>query len=211
MRAHFVLTAILIAIEPTPVPKSGDGRATDESIRALAGQVHILDLGSSAITNRGVAGIVGLKELWYLNLSDTRITDEAIPVLAELPNLRVLNVASTDLSDAACEEMPRLKSLTGLSLNHTDVTSGGVASLVGCDKLTSLSLRDTDIGDRCIDDLCKLKSLTELDLRDTRVTVDGVKVLRRTFGDRCTIEYGKSKPVGDCWVPEPSRRRRPGR
>ncbi|GAB3565419.1 ribonuclease inhibitor [Spirosoma luteolum] len=95
----------------------------------LRDQLVWLKLGSTELTDAGLAVVGQLKNLQKLQLQHTRITDAGLARLADLPNLEYLNLYGTATSDAGLASLARLPRLKTLYLWQTNVTEQGIARL----------------------------------------------------------------------------------
>ena len=103
--------------------------------------LETLDLGSTKITDAGVASLVSLTNLETLDLVDTAITDAGVASLSGLTNLKKLVLAFTNnITDASVASLVSLTNLETLSLTSTSITD--VSPLLSLTKLKTLWLRD---------------------------------------------------------------------
>ena len=102
--------------------------------------LETLDLGSTKITDAGVASLVSLTNLKSLDLVDTDITDAGVASLSRLTNLKSLILAFTSITDVGVASLSRLTNLETLSLTSTSITD--VSPLLSLTKLKTLWLRD---------------------------------------------------------------------
>lgn len=136
-----------------------------------------LFLRYARMTDDGLAGLVGLKDLEQLDVAQTRITGEGLRHLAGFPALRWLELSETQLGDDGLKHLRQVRRLADLWLNQTDVTDAGLAHLAGMQSLNLLHLRKTAIGDAGLKHLASLRNLSRLQLDGTRVTDEGTKSL----------------------------------
>ena len=89
----------------------GETAVTDAGLAGLAAMKHLrrLQLDHTAVTGAGLAHLAGLPQLESLNLVGTSLTDADVPALARLPRLRTLYVWNTAVSDDALAELARLR------------------------------------------------------------------------------------------------------
>lgn len=107
-------------------------KTTDSQLALLASvaeQVAWLNLGSSKITDAGLAHLKGLKNLRRLHLERTAVTDAGLANLAGLSALEYLNLYGTQVTDAGLQQVRKLPNLKHLYLWQSKVTEAGVESL----------------------------------------------------------------------------------
>ena len=77
-------------------------QVTDSSLEFIPGLAKLgeLDLSFTTVTDRGVRHLGGITSLSRLSLRDTLITQASLPVLSTLTNLRSLNLSRNRLTDA---------------------------------------------------------------------------------------------------------------
>src|ERR1019366_2204443 len=113
-----------------------------------------LTLNRMAVTDKSMAEVGKLKELWYLGLSRTKITDKGLAQLVGLSKLESIYLPNTEISDAGMKEIKNLKSLRSVILDGTKVTDDG------------------------IQELCELKNLGLLGVNSTKVTEAGKAAMK---------------------------------
>jgi Leucine-rich repeat (LRR) protein len=121
-----------------------------------AGEAECRITGGTRITDVGVAKLVNLKKLRYLNLSGSVVTGGVLKTLAEFPSLQRLSLWNAE--------------------GITDTAASGFASL---QSVANLDLSNTRIGDGTLTVLAKLPKLQRLYLSDTAVTSDGVAAFKQ--------------------------------
>lgn len=85
---------------------------TDEGLATLQlPRLRSLSIGSTSVTDAGVASLTKQANLEVLNLSMTKVTDACIDSLLKMPNLRVVNIEGTAITDAG---LAKLQGKTGL-------------------------------------------------------------------------------------------------
>ena len=132
------------------------GAGRPQELGARAGEAECRITGGTRITDLGVAKLVNLKKLRYLNLSGSVVTGGMLKTLATLPDLQRLSLWNADgINDSAASGFESLQSLT------------------------SLDLSNTGIGDRTLTSLAKLPKLQKLYVTDTAVTPDGLAAFKQ--------------------------------
>ena len=161
-----------------------------------AGLVHLepltnlqeLDLGSTEITDMGLVHLKGLTKLQTLDLGSTKITDAGLAHLKglQLTSLVIPNDAKTDLGlKHFCEA---LETHTVLYLKGWNITDAGLVHLKGMTNLQELGLVQTKITDAGLVHLKGLTKLQSLGLRGTQVTDAGVADLQKALPN-CEISH----------------------
>jgi mono/diheme cytochrome c family protein len=105
---------------------------TDRELAALqpiATVIYHLDLGETAVTDRGLSAIAAMKNLRRLQLDRTVVTDAGLESLASLPQLEFLNLHTTAVSDAGIAGLHPLKRLRSVYVWQTKVTPAALAAL----------------------------------------------------------------------------------
>ncbi len=115
------------------------------SLYPKSGEVILVYLQHTQITDEGLALLNGLTSLGTLSLEDTQITDAGLEHLKGLTNLRILSLEGTQITDAGLEHLKVLPSLTSLTLSGTQFTDAGLEHLKGLTSLRVLKLSDTQI------------------------------------------------------------------
>ena len=133
-----------------------------------------LELSFTQVTDEGLMGLKGLRNLTTLSLGSTRVTDEGLKELKDLRNLTSLNLAFTEVTDAGLKELKDLKNLTSLYLSGTQVTDAGLKQLREIGLLHALSRATAKDGKRPTGP----EDITTLDLNGTKVTDAGLKELK---------------------------------
>ena len=159
--------ALLTSLEELNI---GDGVALGASrpqeLGPRAGEAECRITGGTRITDVGVAKLVHLKKLRYLNLSGSMVTAGVLKTLAAFPELQRLSLWNAEgINDAAG---PGFESLQNL---------------------TSLDLSNTGVGDRTLTSLAKLPKLQKLFLTDTAVTPAGLAALKQQRSSM-VVSYG---------------------
>ncbi len=98
-------------------------------LQKLSDQVVWLKIGGTAVTDKAIKDISGLKHLNKLHLDHTGITDEGIAQLENLPGLEYLNLIGTKVSDASVGKIAGLKGLKSIYLWQSAVSDSGIAEL----------------------------------------------------------------------------------
>ena len=82
------------------------GKIAEAGLELLeSGQLQMLDLERTQITDAGLESLKLLTGLTWLNLDDTAITDVAVDALSELNQLESLGLIGTTLSDGAVDRL----------------------------------------------------------------------------------------------------------
>jgi Leucine-rich repeat (LRR) protein len=156
---------------------------TDELLRNLQGLAHLrtLDLGSTEIGDPGAAHLAGLASLVELDLSRTLVSDAALAQLAGLTKLRKLNLSDTQISGAGLAHLTMLP-LEELRLSNSPVGDQGVANLGKIASLKELALAFTDVTNDGLAELASLGDLKRLDLAGTDVGDKGLAHVAKLAG-----------------------------
>ena len=95
----------------------------------VLGDLVVLDLSSTMVTDAGVAGLSAAVRLRKLRLSETTVSDVSMKVLAGLPELESLNLFGTAVSDEGIALLADAPKLVCLYLWRSKVTDEGIAAL----------------------------------------------------------------------------------
>ena len=105
----------------------GDDDLTE--LAALGPALQWLDLGETAVTDRGLAALAAMKNLRRLDLDRTAVTDAGLARLAPLARLEYLNLFGTAVTDAGLASLRPLLQLRSLYLWQTHVTPAAADAL----------------------------------------------------------------------------------
>lgn len=92
-----------------------------------AGEVVMVNLISTPITDAGLAHLKEFGQLKELYLDGTGITDAGLLHLKEVGALEWISLSSTRMTDAGLEHLQSLRKLVHLEIEHTDITDAGVS------------------------------------------------------------------------------------
>ncbi len=175
-----------------PTPKKLSDRVNDDTLKLLAGQLHLrnLQLSGTAVTSAGLVHLKDLKNLERLNVCLTAVSDEGFEHLAGLTKMKRLticaskitgagfqhlggmkdlesiNLHSAPASDAGLQAIGKLTSLQRLEIVHTQVTDAGLAHLAGLVNLRQLHIHGPQTTEAALPFLANLRELYELDVYD---------------------------------------------
>jgi hypothetical protein len=179
-----VTDAGVAPIREFPVFKTWHGGDADITLMSFNPDPNFLLLRGS-ITDKGLAGLVGLDGLFALNLDDKRlaVTAGGLESLANLPNLGFLGIAATDEAMQHIARMPRLRMLMCqdtvagdegfVALSHSptieyiwgrrcyNLEGRGFAALAAMPVLRGLSVSCKNVDDRALSALPRFPALKE--------------------------------------------------
>lgn len=98
-------------------------------LKPVADQLRWVDLARTQVTDKGLAHLVGMKNLNRLHLENTKITDAGLDQIKGLANLEYLNLYGTAVTDAGILKLAGLKKLKKLFVWQSKVTDGGAKKL----------------------------------------------------------------------------------
>lgn len=143
-------------------------------------------LGRTAITDKDIKGLAGLKSMTMLDVSESaKLTDAAMKQIAALKTITDLRMEKVAVTDDGLKDLAGLE-LASLNLNHTGITDAGVKNLVALKSLKKLQLANTRLTDAGLKELGALNGLTILDISITNVTADGVKAFKKAV-PKCKV------------------------
>jgi Leucine-rich repeat (LRR) protein len=135
----------------------------------------------TAITDRGLAHLRGVKNLEGLGLAATRITDEGLKALAGLQRLRGLDVRLTRVTAKGLRHLKGLP-IDNLVISQSQVRPTDLEVLKDFPRLRMLSVELLSLSDAAIPLLTELKGLESLSLQGNRITDDGLQQLAALKG-----------------------------
>ena len=95
----------------------------------VAPAVQWLDLGTTAITDKGLAALAPMRALQRLHLDQTKVTDAGLARLSGLRRIEYLNLRGTAVTDKGLPALRSLPRLRSLYLWQTAVTPGAAKEL----------------------------------------------------------------------------------
>ena len=169
---------------------------TDEGIAGLRGNKNLKapELKGCKITDRSAEVINSITQLEHLDLEESPVGDRVVDQLADPTRLEWLNLGKTKVTDTAMKTVAGLSELCWFNLDDTAVSNAGVAHLRGLSDLRTPSSRWPAMTDRSIPVLAELKAMTLLNLQDTEVSsagvlrLTGLKNLTKLFNPRISDE-----------------------
>jgi uncharacterized membrane protein len=102
-----------LEVNARPAGKSF-GDAGLARLEPIAAAIQWLDLGSTAVTDRGMAPLTAMHQLLRLHLDGTAVSDAGLGSVTGLKRLQYLNLRGTKITDrgiAALHALPRLRAL----------------------------------------------------------------------------------------------------
>lgn len=165
-------------------------RQSDQNVEVDAeGNVIVVDLRNTALTDASMDHFPELPRLQLLNLRNSRISEAGVEKIKDLINLEVLDLRNVVITDSGMEILHGLTKLTRLDLNGESISDSGLKSLDGFSHLRYLSLArvveslpgltppESQITDAGMTHLLKLVQLQELDLTNSGITDSGLMQL----------------------------------
>jgi DNA-binding winged helix-turn-helix (wHTH) protein len=152
-------------------------KGTDADLELLAeiGDIFILQISGTLVTDAGMANIGRLPNIENLILSHLEISNTGLAEVKNLENLQTLEIrASLTITDDGLAALVDLPALYRLSLPYTNITDAGLRHVKRIAALNNLSMRNCRISDKGLAELRELHALDELDLHETDVTDDGM-------------------------------------
>ncbi len=134
-----------------------------------------------AVRDEHLVHVGQLPHLERLYLARTQITDHGMGHLAGLTRLRRLSLWGTKLTDAGIEHLAAMRHLEALDIHETVCTQACLAHLAPAKRMKALRLGFA-LDDRGLADLARLAEQGDPWLRCRKVTLTGLKELRRLRG-----------------------------
>ena len=178
---------------PEPVRSPG---ITDRGVALLyaASEVEELDLRSTLLTDRGLAGIGRLRNLRILTLAGTGISGDGMKLLRRLDRLEFLDVSNTAIDDRGVEAIASLPALTCLHVSGTRVTDQSEHCLKQLASLRSLDLSDTPVSEACVERITK--ALPRCGVCGSRTSKGCSRPIRARTGKRWGMENVTGTELG---------------
>lgn len=156
----------------------GGTAVTDKGLAQLAGlTIWQIQLAGKQITDAGIEHLQNLKGLSGIGLYKTRVSNAGIALIAGMPGIESLNLTGTPIDDLALQHLRRLPNLKSLTVSDTNITDNGLEHLAVHRKLETLQSAQNQIGDAGIKHLAGLTELRRLDLYSSKVTDEGLRAL----------------------------------
>lgn len=134
--------------------------------------------GNPGITKEGLASLVGLQQLVFLDLEGSSINDECLKPVGQVSGLTQLNLYGTKITDAGLQHLKDLRELKEIGLGGgIPITDKGASVFKNFPKLQNLYLDATEVTDETIETLKGLEELIDINVAGTRVTTKGIKQL----------------------------------
>jgi hypothetical protein len=134
------------------------------------GQLEMLLISGTGVSDEGLARLKGLNRLQVLNLLGTKVGDAGIKNLEGLAMLKSLNLKRTDVTDAGMVHLKELLKLEDLDLDMTKISDAGLAHLVRLRSLRELGLQMTAVTDAGLVILHSMTNLQQIRLRSAKIT-----------------------------------------
>jgi hypothetical protein len=114
------------------------------------------------------------------HLTDGKVTDKHLAPLKDLKSIVELNLRGTEISDDGLKQISGLATLERLHLEKTKIGDKGLAHLKGLSNLEYLNVFGTQVTDVGVDSILPaLKKLKKLYIWQSKVTIDGVRKLKK--------------------------------
>lgn len=157
-----------------------------------------LYLGNTHMDDRAAELIAKKMKLRTLGIGGTAITIGGIKTLASSPNLEKsmvnLDLSNLDLGNDVFSVLKPFRNLENLDCSKNQRIDGGALPfLAQLTKVNQLSLASTNINDEDLRELVKMQQLVVLDLSNTKVTLFGLKYLKK-LKNLGTLCLGKHVP-----------------
>ncbi|MBA4076590.1 MAG: hypothetical protein C0508_16220 [Cyanobacteria bacterium PR.023] len=157
-----------------------------------------LYLGNTHMDDRAAELLAKKMKLTTLGIGGTAITLGGIKALAASPNLEKsmvnLDLSNLDLGNDVFSVLKPLRKLQNLDCsNNQRIDGGAFPALAQLNSVNQLSLASTNISDKDLENLVKMQQLVVLDLSNTKVTLLGLRQLKK-LKNLGTLCMGKQVP-----------------
>ena len=113
-----------VTISGYPVPIKSEADLPEGEVAILG-----INLNERPISDKGLANLIGLKNLRTLGLHQGNITDKGIDHLVGIDTLAELELSYTRITDKGLEKLAAFPNLQKVYLSGTTVTKEGIESL----------------------------------------------------------------------------------
>ncbi|MBP7862495.1 protein kinase [bacterium] len=154
----------------------GSTGVTDNGLATIGTLTSLrnLDLSNTKVTANGLGQLAPCRNLQSLDLHQTKLGNSNLDGLKSLNNLDMLILGDSGINDSALNALTNMKMLRTLFLNGTSITSAGLANLSNLENLHKLDLSGTKVDKQGLKHLAKLPNLKELILKDVKLNNDAM-------------------------------------
>ena len=137
-----------------------------------------LRLGGGELTDEGLAALLGLPRLKFLDLRDTQIQGPGL-VHLQGSSVETLHLSHTPITDEGLAHLPHVPTLRQIKLNQTAVTDTGLAALGMAPGLKHVELDGTTVTDAGLAELLEqVPGIERIEARGTGVGGEGEEALK---------------------------------
>ncbi len=161
----------------------GKSQITDSDLTRFANLplFKTLDLGTTGVTDDGMAVVGSYRKLCTLGLVGTEVTDRGLSKLAGLTLLQSLLLRGTNISDEGMQALQNMRNMQTLELSTEsgNFSDQGVLSLGRMINLQHLAISGGTISDAGLELIAKFPQLERLYISNHMITDKGLKHLRQ--------------------------------
>ena len=149
------------------------------------GSAASINVSDTRFTDRDIAMLQYVPELYSCMLAGTDVTDDGVKHLVQLmgdgrlPTLKTVDLSRTRVTDEGLIALLSLDSIMWMQLNHTKITDRGLAAAEHSRQLLMIKASDTLITDRALERIVDGPPLSFIGVSRTAVTDDGLAFLAR--------------------------------
>lgn len=159
-------------------------RITDDSISDIRelGELQVLGLRGTSITDKGVKQLVAMKTLRCLDLENLPgVTSASLDYLKELPDLQCLKISGTAISTKNIDSLLKLSSLRYISFADSKLTDKDFDNLLKLKPLI-INVSNSQITDKSLEKLLAINYPVFIEANNcAHITRDAVVKLRTQF------------------------------
>lgn len=173
----------LANLKQLKVLRLGSTQVTDVGVAYLAKLPNLesLDLsGCSNLTKDVCKSLSQCRHLVHLHFADTPVDDESLKSLSNLSNLQILYLKNSSIKGPGLAYLTSLKHLHELGLHYCHNLNPDSASYIRqLPTITVLHLSKTPIDDKSLQYVSQMKYVENLDLQSTNITGEGLLELTK--------------------------------
>jgi len=161
--------------------KAEDTAVTDRGLQSLAGlrRLEILEIEGGHLTGECLSVVQQLPALNWLRLENVAVTSNGIRTLDGLGQIHTLHLSNTRVDDRALQHIGTLKNLRWLDLSNSKVTGATLDELESLEQLDWINLSGTAVDDDALPNLGRLKRIEILELARTKISDRGLTHLSK--------------------------------
>lgn len=176
-------------------------RAGGTFARNASGQIAVVNLRASWVTDADLRGLAKLPALTSLDLSLTRVTDQGMQELRSLPGIVDLNLRFAEyVTDEGLVAIKNWRKLKRLVLHGTKVSDTALEHIAGISTIEMLDLGSVMLTDVALERLTVLPNLRALTIGGNELGDAGLQALRQMPGLTFLDLSGRQGTDSNVWA-----------